>query len=345
MRARRAVAILTFATLAVAASAWWPNLDWPRELDWRSALDWWPGAEEEPAWQGYVEAEFVDVGAEETARLVFVSVARGDEVGEGDALFRLDDADATAAREEAAARLAAAEAERADLMTGRRPEEIAELGAQRDAAAASLEAARADYERQSRLAGREVISQAAADEALERYRVAEARLAEADHRLNVARLPARPDRIEAARMSSDAARAALKRAEERVERLAGTSPVAARVEDVLFRAGELVLAGRPVVRLLPPGNLKVRFFLPEPELGRVNVGDLVSVRCDGCPRPLAARISFIAREAEFTPPVIYSLSARQKLVFMVEARPAAPDGLKVGQPVDVRLGEVREARR
>ncbi|HSJ97659.1 MAG TPA: hypothetical protein VLC53_11330, partial [Myxococcota bacterium] len=233
MRARRAVAILTFATLAVAASAWWPNLDWPRELDWRSALDWWPGAEEEPAWQGYVEAEFVDVGAEETARLVFVSVARGDEVGEGDALFRLDDADATAAREEAAARLAAAEAERADLMTGRRPEEIAELGAQRDAAAASLEATRADYERQSRLAGREVISQAAADEALERYRVAEARLAEADHRLNVARLPARPDRIEAARMSADAARASLKR----VERLAGASPVAARVEECAVPRG------------------------------------------------------------------------------------------------------------
>lgn len=344
MRLARAVAVLALGGLAVAASAWWPSLDWRPGLDWRAALEWWPAAEE-PAWQGYVEAEFVDLGAEETARLVAVAVERGDRVREGDSLFRLDDADAAAAREQAQARLAAAEAELADLQTGRRPEEIAELEAQRDAAQATRDAARADYERQSQLVSRQVISQSAAEEALERYRVAEARLAEAQHRLEVARLPARPDRIEAARMNTEAARAALAGAEARLARLAGTAPVEARVEEVLFRARELVPAGRPVVRLLPPGNLKVRLFLPQAELGRIDVGDWLEVRCDGCPRPVPATVSFIAEEAEFTPPVIFSVNARQKLVFMVEARPRVADGLKVGQPVDVRLGATREARR
>ncbi|HEX2257885.1 MAG TPA: HlyD family efflux transporter periplasmic adaptor subunit [Afifellaceae bacterium] len=344
MRLARALAVAVLAGLIVAASAWWPTIEWRPGFDRWLTFDWWP-ADEEPAWQGYVEAEFVDVGAEETARLVAVAVERGDRVGEGDALFRLDDADAVAAREEAAARFKAAEAELADLLTGHRPEEVAELEAQRDAAAATLEAARADYERQSRLAGREVVSRTAAEEALERYRVAEARVAEAEHRLNAARLPGRPDRIEAARMNAKAARAALARAEARLARLAAVAPLAARVEDVLFRAGEQVAVGRPVVRLLAPGNFKVRFFLPEPELGRLNIGDRVEVSCDGCSGPVPATVSFIAEETEFTPPVIYSLSARQKLVFMVEARPRQADWLKVGQPVDVRLGVIEAARR
>ena len=344
MRIARALVVFILAGLALAASSWWPTFEWPADVDWRAATRWWPSPEE-PAWQGYVEAEFLDVGAEETARLTTVLVQRGDQVAGGETLFRLDAADAEAARDEAAARLEAAEAELADLQTGDRPEEIAALEAQRDAAAATLDAAREAYERQSRLASRQVVSEAATEEALERFQVAEARLAETEHRLNVARLPARPERIEAARKNVEAGRAALERAEARLARLAPASPVAARVKDVLFRPGEQVAAGRPVVRLLPPGNLKLRFFVPEPELGRVNVGARVTVSCDGCPRALPAAVTFIAEEAEFTPPVIYSVSARQKLVFMAEARPQAADGLKVGQPVDVRLDTAREARR
>lgn len=344
MRFLRAIAVLVLAVMVVVASGLWPTLDWSPALDWKRAFDWWP-SREEPAWQGYVEAEFVDVGAEETARLVSLSVKRGDSVSEGEALFRLDAADAAAARDEAQARLAAAKAELADLMTGQRPEEIAAIEAQRDAAAATLQAAQRDYERQSRLVSREVVSQAAADEALERYRVAEAKLAEAGHQLTISRLPARPDRIEAARRNVDAARAALDRAEARLARLAPAAPIAARVEEVLFRAGELVPAGRPVVRLLPAGHLKVRFFVPEPQLGRISVRDRIAIDCDGCGAPVEGTISFIGNEAEFTPPVIFSVSARQKLVYLVEALPRTPDGLKVGQPVDVRLAEIREARR
>jgi len=99
----------------------------------------------------------------------------------------------------------------------------------------------------------------------------------------------------------------------------------------------VVPAGRPVVSLLPPGNIKVRFFVPEPVLASIDYGDVVKVGCDSCSSDITAHISFIARQSEFTPPVIYSLEERSKLVFLVEALPSNPGALRVGQPVDVRL--------
>jgi len=81
----------------------------------------------------------------------------------------------------------------------------------------------------------------------------------------------------------------------------------------------------------------VRFFVPEPVLASIDYGDVVKVSCDSCSPDITARISFIARQSEFTPPVIYSLEERSKLVFLVEALPVKPDSLRVGQPVDVTL--------
>jgi HlyD family secretion protein len=108
------------------------------------------------------------------------------------------------------------------------------------------------------------------------------------------------------------------------------------VQQIYYRPGEMVPAGRPVVSLLPPGNIKVRFFVAETALAKVALGDTVQVACDGCP-PIAARVTFIARAAEYTPPVIYSLEERNKLVFMIEARTDTPGALRVGQPVSVAL--------
>jgi HlyD family secretion protein len=98
-----------------------------------------------------------------------------------------------------------------------------------------------------------------------------------------------------------------------------------------------VAAGAPVVSMLPPENVKVRFFVPQPQLGAIQVGDMVEVRCDACAPGLTAEISFIAPEAEYTPPVIFSREMRAKLVFLVEARPRQPDALRPGQPVDVTI--------
>jgi HlyD family secretion protein len=151
----------------------------------------------------------------------------------------------------------------------------------------------------------------------------------------------------------DVAQAALREAEARVNtsqtRLARRSiksPVTGTVQQVYFRPGEVVTASRPIVALLPPGNMKVRFFVPEATLPRIAYGDAVTVRCDGCSGDLTAKVSFISKTAEFTPPVIYSLEERAKLVFLVEALPTEPANMRVGQPVDVLLPEVRtEAKR
>ncbi len=142
------------------------------------------------------------------------------------------------------------------------------------------------------------------------------------------------------------AQARLSSAETRLSRRRAASPVAGSVQQIYYRPGELVPAGRPVVSLLPPGNIKVRFFVPETELPRISLGQPVSIHCDGCKAEVPAKVTFISRTSEFTPPVIYSLDERSKLVFLIEARTDTPGDLRVGQPVDVRLGGPgAEARR
>jgi HlyD family secretion protein len=135
------------------------------------------------------------------------------------------------------------------------------------------------------------------------------------------------------------AQARLNSAQTRLARRKMASPVTGTVQQVYFRPGEMVLAGRPIVSLLPPGNLKVRFYVPEAMLPRLAYGEQVKVNCDGCPADITARISFIASTAEYTPPVIYSRKERSKLVFLIEALPDRPEALRVGQPIDVALTE------
>lgn len=131
------------------------------------------------------------------------------------------------------------------------------------------------------------------------------------------------------------AEARLNSAQTRLKRRKVVSPAAGTVQQVYFRPGEMIQPGRAVLALLPPANLKIRFFVPQALLPQIAYGDRVQVRCDGCAADLFARVDFIARSAEYTPPVIYSLEERSKLVFLVEARPERPDSLRVGQPVDV----------
>jgi HlyD family secretion protein len=133
------------------------------------------------------------------------------------------------------------------------------------------------------------------------------------------------------------AQARLNSSQTRLARRRLASPVAGTVQQVYFRPGEMVSAGRPIVSLLPPGNIKLRFFVPETKLAEIAIGTTVEARCDGCVSAVQAKVSFISRAAEFTPPVIYSTEERAKLVYMVEARPDEPEKLRVGQPVSVVL--------
>jgi HlyD family secretion protein len=140
----------------------------------------------------------------------------------------------------------------------------------------------------------------------------------------------------------DAAVSALRVAEARVvtsqTRLArriGFAPVSGTIQQIYFREGEMVPAQRPVLSIMPPGNMKLRFFVPETELPKLAIGDEVRVTCDNCSADLTAKIYFVATMAEYTPPVIYSLDERNKLVYLIQARPSRPDALRVGQPISV----------
>jgi len=145
--------------------------------------------------------------------------------------------------------------------------------------------------------------------------------------------------LEDAEATLRTARARLNSAETRLARRKMASPVTGSVQQIYYRPGEVVPAGRPVVSLLPPGNIKIRFFVPETVLPKVALGNDVTVHCDGCKTNVPAKVTFISRSAEYTPPVIYSQEERSKLVFLIEARTGTPGELRVGQPVDVRFVE------
>ncbi len=291
-----------------------------------------------PSYQGYVEGEFVSVATSQSGRLDSLSVARGQVVAAGAPLFGLECAQEDAARRQAADEMKAAEAGLADLKLGKRPQEVdaarAQL-AQAEAQARSLSAQlvrdQAQYREQLISAAQMDQSRAAAQSAIEQAR-------QLRSQLEVAQLPSRAGQIRAQQAQVDAAKAALAQAEWRLAQKTVNAPKSGLVSDTLYREGEWVQAGAPVVRLLPPENVKVRFFVPEPELGRLQAGQPVVLRCDGCP-DVPARVTFISPQAEFTPPVIYSATTRSKLVFMIEARPAAGDGARLhpGQPLEVEL--------
>ena len=133
------------------------------------------------------------------------------------------------------------------------------------------------------------------------------------------------------------AQARLNSARTRLDRRRVVSPVAGSAQEIYFRVGEMVQAGRPIVSLLPPENVRVRFFVPQAILPQVRIGDPIVVNCDGCARGLVARVNFISAQAEFTPPIIYSQEERARLVFRIEAMPERPGDMRVGQPVSIAL--------
>ena len=291
------------------------------------------------AYQGYAEGEFVRVAAPFAGSLTKLVVARGGQVHPGDPLFVLEQENEAAARIEAEDRLRRAEAQLDNLKKGKRIPELEAIQAQKTEAQAALRLAQAQLKRQEKLAASGFISRDALDQVQSAVARERARVAEYDAQLRTARLAAREDEIRAAEFEVAAARAALAQAEWRLSQKSVTAPAEALVHDTLYVQGEWVPAGAPVVSLLPPSNIKLRFFVPERDLGRIRVGDKVLISCDGCGESVSAPITYVSPEAEYTPPVIYSRETRAKLVFLVEARPAPADAirLKPGQPVDVTL--------
>jgi HlyD family secretion protein len=289
--------------------------------------------------QGYVEGEYVYVASPLAGTLATLSVRRGDQVTVGVPLFALDAVPEKAARDEAERKLAMNRANWEDAKKGKRPSEIESLDAQLQQARAALALSEKSMARQVTLTRSNAVSREDWDRARSAYDQDRQRVAQLEADLATAHLGSRSDQLAAAEASVRAAEAVLARAEWELAQKRQSAPQGGVVFDTLYRPGEWVAAGRPVVALLPPENIKVRAFVPETRIGTVKVGQAVRVGVDGVADPLPGKVSFISPQAEYTPPVIYSRESRAKLVFKIEIifDPRAGADLHPGQPVDVQL--------
>ena len=290
--------------------------------------------------QGYVEGEFVYVASPFAGRLESLQVERGTQVKTGVPLFTLESTSEKAARDEAERRLAQARASLEDAKKGKRPSEIESIEAQLKQVQAALAFSEKEFARQGELmhtpgaTAEKDFDRARSDRDRDSQRVAQL---EAD--LKTAQLGSRQDQIEAAQANVQALEAALAKAEWDLAQKSQAAPQAGLVFDTLYREGEWVAAGKPVVALLPPQNIKVRAFVPETRIGTIHHGDQVQVVVDGVSQPFIGKVSFISPQAEYTPPVIYSQESRSKLVFMIEIvfDPETSVNLHPGQPVDIQF--------
>jgi len=315
--------IVLFVAGGVAAAAWYMN---------RLKAD-------EAIYPGYVEGEYIDFSVPAAGTLEALHVTRGDRVAAGVPLFALNTITAEADVAQAEAGVERAVAELADLAKGARVEELEVRLAEIREAEAALVNAGQELKRQQELVGSTAFVQAKLDSAQAVHDQASARLAALRQAFEVANLPARRDRLDAATQAVREAEATLAKAKRRLAELAPVAPVSAVVEDTYFLPGAWVPVGRPVLSLLPDDKRKLRFFVPEADIARLKLGQAMAFRCDGCAEGRVARITYIAPKAEYTPPVIYSAASREKLVFLIEALPEGGTLLPVGLPVEVERGE------
>lgn len=297
---------------------------------------WLPQPPGQYNYLGYVEGETVLVGAPDDGQIVRVLVTKGQPVKSGSRLFELDPKQARSDIDRAEAAVKTAQALYDNLLIGGRPEEIAVIQAQIAQTVANLQFARKQLRRASALARSGIAAQARLDEAMQQVNFNEARLNELRASEQVAGLAARPDETAAAASRIVEAEAQLKKARDWLSDLSPSAPAASVVEDVFFKAGEWAGAGQPVVSLLTPSDITLRFFVPQNVLPKAVPGTKVSFRCDGCDGYKAAVISHVASQPEYSPPVIYSETARAKLVYLVEAKPIVLDPeLRPGLPIEV----------
>ncbi|ESQ76692.1 HlyD family secretion protein [Asticcacaulis sp. AC402] len=288
------------------------------------------------SYSGYVEAQSVSIAAPQSGWLATVEVDRGAVVQDGQLLFTLDPTQAGNSLVGAQSRADAVAAQAQDLSKGARDADIAPLLAQKVQAEAALDLAVANEARYTKLEPKGFVSAAQMDALRMQTRSARAAVTNIDRLITERRQSARQDQQRAASAQVAAASADVANAQWTVDERSVRARLTGQVDERLREPGEFVAAGAPVLTVRPKGREFVRFYVPQSELAQFKVGTLVKVSCDGC-RVQNAKVRFIAANAEFTPPVIYSVKERQKLMFLIEAVPEKPDALHAGQPVDVRL--------
>jgi HlyD family secretion protein len=293
--------------------------------------------EASPALNGYIETEPLRLAAASSGRITQMNVNTGDSVTAGQVLFALDAENEQAALKVAQARLHQAQAQADDLATGKRPAEVASLQANLNAANATLKQAETELARQQTLVNQGYLPKANVDTYRAQRDTAAANVKAAQAQIQTAQLAGREQTRVAANANSQALQDAITQAEWALAQKSVIAPHNASVEKRYYQQGEWVGAGSPVLSLLSPDQYKIRFFLPETELGKVKVGNSIQFQCDGCQQTQHATIRFIANTAEYTPPVLYTKEQWPKLVYMVEATPSDTSQLHAGQPISLWL--------
>ncbi|NIX75588.1 HlyD family secretion protein [Microvirga terricola] len=302
----------------------------------------WRSEQGTNSFQGYVEGYYVYAAPETGGRIENLTVDSGSQVKAGQFVFQIEGSMQQAQRDQAAAQLQQAQSQLTNLQASlQRPEEIAVLQAQERSAQAQLTLSTNELQRQQTLFERGISAKTTFDQAKATNDRDKAALEAVQRQISAGRIAARTAEIQAAEANVKASQANLDQAETRLAKLKVYAPADGQVQDVFFRTGEVANAGQPVLSILPPGNRRIRFYVPEPKLSTIALGQVVGVACDNCQKGLTAKITFISHDAEFTPPVIFSLAERAKLVFRVEATPIGDYVLPVGQPVDVIPSEKR----
>ncbi|GHB47522.1 hemolysin secretion protein D [Pseudovibrio japonicus] len=291
---------------------------------------------------GYVEGEYLKLAPVELSEIADVKVEEGELVKKGQLIAELVSSDANMKLAEAKAQLQQALSSLNDLKLGKRPEEIDVLKATLRSAQAQAKQSQNVFDRYQGLLAHKVVSQAKFDEVNTALVVAKARITELKAELAVAKLPAREDQIAAAESKYEMAKAKVDLAEWLLEKRKIYAPEQARVTDVFLHKGEMAGPTAPVASLLPVNSIKLHFYVPEEQYSKLQLGTTVSAKCSGCTTPQTMQITHIAEGPEFTPPVIYSLEARDKLVYEVEAKPiTGQTPLKPGQIFDVDLDSLQ----
>jgi HlyD family secretion protein len=287
------------------------------------------------SFQGYVEGRQLNLAPRSTGILTNLNVTEGDLVEKGAMLFSVDSERAEAALSQAIAASGSAEAQLENLKKGGRPEEIRAAQETLREAEAAFKLAEQTYSRTENLVGRGVLSTARLDQDRATLDAGRARVTEAQSRLEIIGLSARPDIISAAQQEVEARKSDIVRAKTELRDRSVVAPASGRIETIYRRVGEIAGPSAPVLSLLPPEQKRIRFFVTEPRLTTVMYGGRVSLQCDNCVEGLSGEIIYISDTAEFTPPVIFSEKERVKLVYMNEARPNNPENFHNGQPVKV----------
>jgi HlyD family secretion protein len=326
---------------------------------------------------GTVEARDIRVGSKIAGRIDKVLVREGDTVQAGQVLITFDDRELMATLqqsqasaqkaqrgyrkeeiEQARAAAAAAKAEYEQRKNGYRREDIAAAQADLDRAKADETRSHLDWQRYDALAQKDLVSKQQRDTAEANWKMAQAQSENAQHKLDELKRGYRPEEIAAAQARYEQAAASLAMMERgnrpedvalanavysfeqaRFRETQVVAPTAATVEVLDVRPGDLVAPNTPVATLLERDQIYVRIYIPETELGHVQLGQKAEIRVDSFPREIfEGVVEQINQQAEFLPRNVQTREERVHQVFGVKVRINETTGkIRAGMAADVKL--------